>query len=274
MQELTRDTVIKYKDNYFRRYLALAPLPLALERAFECDILSKKNMQRPVLDIGCGEGIFAHILFKDLIDVGIDPQQSELDRANELGAYKELICCYGDNIPKADSSFNTIISNSVLEHIPDLKPVLKEAHRLLSNSGRFYVTIPTDYFEQNTVVYRLLKLIGLNSLAQKFRIFFNNFWQHYHFYDVKAWTRYFNESGFEVVDCQQYCPVGSGVFNDLCAPFSIISFIQKKMFNKWFVYPVLRKPLAFLQFLLFNPLVDKGAKAQSGGLVFFELKKK
>src|SRR5947207_12297154 len=124
---------MKFKHNFFRNLLKEAPLPLAIERSLECQILFKEEFKHPVLDIGCGDGIFASILFDEKIDVGIDPNEMELERAKTYNIYVELIKCFGNAIPKPSRSFNTIFSNSVLEHIPDIESVLKEIHRLLSN---------------------------------------------------------------------------------------------------------------------------------------------
>src|SRR2546428_6343193 len=119
-----------------------------LFRSLECRIYSGLVFERPILDIGCGDGVHAKVLFAEKIDTGIDPNERELERAAELGAYVELIACRGDAIPKPDWAYRTIFSNSVLEHIPDLRPVLKEAHRLLMPGGRFYFTVPSPNFER------------------------------------------------------------------------------------------------------------------------------
>ena len=67
----------------------------------------------------------------------------DIECARRRGSDKELIICPGHRIPKSDGSYRTIFSNSVLEHIPDLLPVLLgEANRLLAPGGRFYVTDP------------------------------------------------------------------------------------------------------------------------------------
>jgi len=63
---------MKFKSDFLYNYLKQAPISLAIERSFECEILSKQKFQRPILDIGCGEGLFALILFDEKINVGID----------------------------------------------------------------------------------------------------------------------------------------------------------------------------------------------------------
>ena len=55
---------MRFKDNFLLNYLKKAPVPLAVERSLECEILSRQEFVRPILDIGCGEGIFASVLFR------------------------------------------------------------------------------------------------------------------------------------------------------------------------------------------------------------------
>lgn len=52
----------------------------------------------------------------------------------------------GDNVPEADASFDWAFSNSVLEHIPDIDPVLAEVARLLRAGGKFIFNVPGPDF--------------------------------------------------------------------------------------------------------------------------------
>lgn len=252
----------------------MAPLPLAIERTFECEILSQKAFTTPVLDIGCGDGLFSKILFKEKIDVGIDPQAQEIAHARQTNSYIQLIQCYGNNLPFPDKHFNTVFSNSVMEHIPDIKPVLVEAHRVLADAGCIYLTLPTDNFDKYSVIYQFLKLLGMKNLAEKYSRFFNAFWKHYHYYNLAGWTELFQSTGFKVSEHTEYLPKGSAVFNDLCSPFSLFSFIQKKFFNTWFLFPFLRGPFAIIYFYLYkNVIFKKVSEPGSGGLIYFKLQK-
>ena len=50
------------------------------------------------------------------------------------------------NIPLPDESWNLIICNHVLEHVPDYKVALKELKRILSKTGILEITVPTDRY--------------------------------------------------------------------------------------------------------------------------------
>jgi ubiquinone/menaquinone biosynthesis C-methylase UbiE len=263
-----------FNENFFENYLKHAPLPLAVERTQECMLLSKHKFESPILDIGCGDGIFADMLFSKMIDVGVDPNSKELQRAQKTNKYSELIQCYGDNIPKPDGSFKTIFSNSVMEHIPDIKPVLNEAYRLLDNDGRLYLTLPTYLFDKYTFGYQILNKLGLKSVAKKFSNFFNKFWNHYHYYDVAGWRELFNEVGFIVDFEQEYGKKSMCMFNDFMAFFSLPSLFARKIANRWFWSDKWRnKYLKMLTPII--PLSFKNIETQigQGGLIFFVLRK-
>ena len=79
---------MKFNNNYFINYLKETPVPLAYERAFECYILSKQKFKRPILDLGCGDGIFAKMLFDEKIESGLDPLSYELKYAKRTNKYE------------------------------------------------------------------------------------------------------------------------------------------------------------------------------------------
>ena len=103
------------------------------------------------LDLGCGDGKLTALILgrcgpRDL--VGIDPDPLETQAAALSGIYSAVHACPGERIPEPDASFDFVISNSVLEHIPDLEPVLAEAARLLRLGGQFLFTVPGPAFHK------------------------------------------------------------------------------------------------------------------------------
>ena len=265
---------MRFKKNFLFNYVRNAPLALAMERSMECEIMSGQEFVRPILDIGCGDGLFAYILFDESLDVGIDLNHQELERTRELGIYGELIECDGSHIPKESGLFNTIFSNSVLEHIPDLQPVLTEAYRLLGSGGRFYVTIPTDKFDTYTVCYQLLSRLGLRAMAEAYRRFFNRFWKHFHFHAREDWEHIFERSGFEVLAVREYGSRATCLMEDTFVPWASFSFVTKKILNRWIMFHRLRKVYIYPLYLLVRCLIRRLEQGKGEGLLFFALRKK
>ena len=264
---------MKVNSDFLENYAANAPLALAFERVLECRILSRLPFEHPILDIGCGEGLLAKILFADKIDTGIDPSSRELERARELDTYAELIECYGNAIPKPDGLYRTVISNSVVEHIPDFQPVLREAHRLLAPGGCLYLTVPSDKFDQYTWISQGLSLIGLMSLQRRFRAFYNQFWAHYHFYAPEQWAKMVEACGFQVVDLHAYGPKRACLMNDFLVPFSLPELVTKRLFNRWTLFPRLRRVLLAPMLAIAGLILNGAERCELGGLVFLAARK-
>lgn len=196
-----------------------------------------------MLDVGCGDGLFASVLFADQIDTGIDLDPGEIACAEKTGAYRELICCPGSEIPKPAASFRTALSNSVLEHIPALPPVLREVHRVLMRGGTFYFTVPTDQFEQHALLTRLLRWLHLNGLAARYRRWYNRFWRHFNAHHPDEWKKLATEAGFEVLEMIRYNPPSTTTRNDCLTPLALFSSVLKRWTGRWVLAPALRQML-------------------------------
>jgi SAM-dependent methyltransferase len=264
---------LRFAEDPVLQYLARTPLALALERGLECLLLSKQQFLPPVLDVGCGDGLFASILFADKIDTGIDPNPSEIACAAKTGAYKELICCFGSKIPKSSGIYRTIFSNSVLEHIPDLTPVLREVYRLLEPGGSFFFTVPTDEFEQHSLIHRVLIALHLTGLATRYRKWYNRFWRHFHAYNTSHWKKLAEDAGFEVVEMVRYNPPGMTTRNDCLTPVAGLASILKRMTGRWVLWPTLREVFfAPIAPKIQRNLVKKGVTAD-GSLILVQARK-
>lgn len=101
--------------------------------------LSLKRMRGRVLDVGCGEMPFRHMLRDDVDYRGIDVVQS-----SEFGmAPKQDVTPFdGIDIPFADASMDNIICTEVLEHAVDPVALIREMHRVLKPGGTLVATVP------------------------------------------------------------------------------------------------------------------------------------
>lgn len=143
-QELLGDFVSRYP----------AQPATAFWRGIEIDVLASADIPAGLgLDLGCGDGILTDILFQRIGRtpklVGIDPDPLETAAARKYDFYERLHTVGGDAIPEPDATFDYVISNSVLEHIPNLEPVIREVGRVLKPGGRFFYTVPCPAFHDN-----------------------------------------------------------------------------------------------------------------------------
>ena len=265
---------MQFGTDFLERYLQVTPIPLALERAMECDLHSRHQFPRPMLDIGCGEGLFTRILFDSQVDTGIDPDQRELDRARELGGYSDLIQCSGDAIPKPAAAYRSILINSTLEHIPGGPlPVLTEAHRLLAPGGLCYVTVPNERFIEYSWIRILLRSLRLERLADTFTGFFRRFWNLYNVYPVATWNQLFSQAGFEIVEQNLYECKDIYLFKEAAMFPALPSRVFKLVTNRWIMAPpVLRR-------LLMRPVLHRLSRhmptrfCNDGALIYAKLRK-
>lgn len=101
-----------------------------------------------VLDVGCGPGHIALLLATaraDLEVTGVDLSTHMLRIAEEHRAVSahaaRVRFRLGDakRLPFADASFDVVCSNTILHHIPDPVPFLRECGRVLRAGGAFLV---------------------------------------------------------------------------------------------------------------------------------------
>lgn len=142
---MTLDTT----DDLLWQQLKTLPAFRALLRAVEARFYAYVELPEPLLDIGCGDGNFAQLALPGRrITAGIDPWWRPLNKAVKAGNYELPLQALGDNLPFADNYFASAFSNSVLEHIPDIQPVLNEISRVLRPGARFLITTPSHYFTE------------------------------------------------------------------------------------------------------------------------------
>jgi len=235
MPSPNRDYLTQLLDAYW-----FAP-PVALWRAVELRTLAREHFPRPILDLGCGDGLIARVLFEGEppIDTGFDPWWSQLRQGAASGMYRYVQQAYGNAMPYPDGSFGTVFSNSVLEHIPDLEPVLQESGRVLRPGGRFITTVPSDAFRRLLAGYRDCAAVGDLAGAEAYAARIDARLAHHHYHSPQEWATLLESAGIRLLSARYYLPASvAAMWDKSNSDFGIT--VDGRPFYRWLASPRLR----------------------------------
>jgi SAM-dependent methyltransferase len=213
---------------------AFRALLRAVEARFYQDLLP---LAEPVLDVGCGDGHFASVAFPRALAAGIDPEPGALREGHARGAYRVLACALGGALPFADSTFATVISNSVLEHIREVDTVLAEISRVLNPSGRFIFCVPGDHFSELLFFTERFRKLRLEGLARIYERHFNRLSRHHHCDGPEVWRVRLAEAGLQLQDSFYYFSRRATHALDLGHYLGAPSLVSRKLFGRWILVP-------------------------------------
>jgi SAM-dependent methyltransferase len=180
--------------------------PVALWRAVEARAVTRQHFYAPTLDFGCGHGRFGVAIFgpNRVITAGCDLLHRQLTAARNGGAYQIVARADGHHLPHSSSTFATVLSNSVLEHIPNPIPVLTEIARVLQVGGRVIITVPSDRFHNYLTASQKHRATGQLGLAAAYDAAIDQQLQHYHYHTPNEWARLFQATGLELIYVNYY----------------------------------------------------------------------
>jgi SAM-dependent methyltransferase len=191
----------------------------------------------PALDLGCGDGHFASLAFERPLDAGFDPWWGPLTEARGRDAYHTLAQAEGARMPYPSDYFATVISNSVLEHIPQLPPVLTETARVLKPGGAFYFCVPGPDFLPMLSIGQALDRVGLGALARAYRRFFNRISRHYHCDGAQVWERRLADAGLVLVRWWPYFNQRALIALEWGHYLGLPALVSKKLTGRWVICP-------------------------------------
>lgn len=250
-------------------WLHLRDLPYfrALLRAVEARFYQKIELPVPTLDLGCGDGHFASIAFDRPLDVGIDPWWDPLQEARDSGAYQGLAQSEGARQPFPDAWFASAVSNSVLEHIPQVDQVLAETARVLQPGATFVFCVPNHHFLSTLSLGRLFDKIGLNFLGEAYRSFFNRISRHYHCDPPETWASRLAAAGFDLEDWWHYFSPAALRTLEWGHYLGVPSWVSKALTGRWILSPTPWN-LAITRRLV-QPHYDEPPQVESGAYTFY-----
>lgn len=113
----------------------------------------KKTLQ--ILDIGCGNGWFSHMLsqIENSKVIGLDINSIELEQASRVFNKENLQFFYGDIFEiyaEFENQFDIIIFNASIQYFEDIKNVFSKANTFLKESGEIII-IDSPFYNLNEI---------------------------------------------------------------------------------------------------------------------------
>ena len=121
-----------------------------------------------VLEIGCASGVLtSYIDASGFIPTGLDSSKEMIELANKNNSHIEFIKASALDLPFENESFESIITASLLNIIPDRCGLLNEIFRTSKYGARISILVPNKHFNDRDLD-RLIKnksLYGFSSAA-------------------------------------------------------------------------------------------------------------
>ena len=254
-------------NDYLTPHLRDLPYFRALLRAVEARFYEDISLPGPVLDLGCGDGHFASLAFQEPVDMGLDPWWGPIQEAGTRSSYQDLVCAEGDKMPYPSDYFSSAVSNSVLEHIPDLDPVIKETARVLKPGAPFIFCVPNHRFLSTLSISNGLDKIKLRGLADLYRGFFNRISRHYNCDSYESWKERLEKFGFMIEDSWDYFPPAALHVLEWGHYFGVPSWVAKLIFGRWILVPT--RWNLFLADRLIRPHYESDPRCSDGVYSFY-----
>lgn len=224
----------------FASYYAFSPAALALREAVRLKAVREFSLSEPILDIGCGDGLFARLSYPDKQVWGVDINPDEIKRAQATATYRTLICGSICDVDLPKTFFGSAIANCSLEHVPDLGDALKNIRSSLRGGARFLLIVPTPGWSRHLALARALSAVGMRSAAEAYGDALDRVFKHVHLHDEAWWRSRLEEAGFRPIECRLIVSRATSWTFDVLLPPSAIGYAVKKVTGRWVVAPGMR----------------------------------
>jgi SAM-dependent methyltransferase len=152
-----------------------------------------RNLSRPILDLGCGDGSFGQLIC-DRVDVGVDGAPDAVERCDP-DVYDEVHPAdMRAGLPVESASLGAVFSNSTLEHVEPVAPALAGVADALRPGGRLIFTVPTERFTR----------VVADQFGSQYAHRLNRSLGHRNLWSWSRWEEELTRAGLRVEDIRGY----------------------------------------------------------------------
>ncbi len=215
-------------ERWVLAYLRHAPLSLTLREINRLiAVEAVASGKGPILDVGCGDGFWWTLRGADNREVyGIDISATEIAQARKR--INAALTDVSREQPFPGTEFEEIIGNCSLEHVPDIDAALSNLRKAAAPGARLLMFVPTPRWAYQGRLQSWL-LSRAPRLAMTVSGALNGFFQHWHLYDAKVWTRLLAQNGWKVKATYGLGSARSEFLFRLFLPPGFAEFLAKKV---------------------------------------------
>ena len=225
----------------FERYFPYTPAALCVKECARLSALRRYACPGPILDVGCGDGLFASIAFEGTEVWGIDIDAEEGRWAAASQAYSQVILGDVTRAKLPEGFFATCVANCSLEHVPRIDRALANIRASLKPGGRAYLFVPNKDWAKEMLSYRALAGAGLTGAAELFRSSVDSFFKHHHLHDREEWREIVTAAGMHAVAIEPALSTGTTVAFELLLLPSLAGWLNKHLTSRWTNFPPARR---------------------------------
>lgn len=253
--------------------MEVLPFSLAVRETMRMRALAELGqLGLPLLDVGCGDGLFWEVVTRGLERdggrylsglLGIDINARELRlasvRLRQRGASLEIADISDAQSPpgfgRLLGAARTVLANCSLEHVPRLEPALHNILAHLAPDGDFLLFVPAPNWTDSFRVKRGLGRVS-RRLAGLYGAAFDGFFQHHHLYPDFVWRHLLTGAGFSRVHIRGLgSRAANALFETHLAP-AFAAFLVKMVAHR---YPRMGWDRLFTQSALFSQFIREVA---------------
>ncbi len=176
-----------------------------------------------VLDIGCGTGINSQVISSLGHDViGVDISEEAIRKYHSRG-FSGHVMDIEKPLEFPDEEFDLVFCSEVIEHLINVKGLIREIYRILRSNGRIIASTPNSFFW----LYRVAAIFGypVSELQHP---------KHVQFFSQRSLSALVTEGGFSLIletGRNMYMILPNPKLSMLKHLFSFIGFKEEKRFR-------------------------------------------